>query len=62
VVKETSLFMLSDCVDPSEVEWCSERAKKAEKEASNAKSEVTKLKDHQRAYARRITGPFGPTN
>jgi hypothetical protein len=37
VVKEMSLFMLSERVDPSsEVEFCSERAKKAEKEASNS--------------------------
>jgi hypothetical protein len=40
-----SLFMLSKSVDPSEVDSCSERAKKAEKGGSNAKSKVTKLKD-----------------
>ena len=45
VVKEMSLFMLTERVDPSEVENCSERARKAEKEASDAKSEVAKLKD-----------------
>jgi hypothetical protein len=39
VVKEMSPFMLSECVDPSEVEPCSERVKKAEKEASNAKAQ-----------------------
>jgi hypothetical protein len=32
-------------VDPSEVEACSKRAKRAEKEANDAKSEVAKLKD-----------------
>jgi predicted nucleic acid-binding Zn-ribbon protein len=32
-------------VDSSEVDACSKRAKKAEKEASDAKGEVTKLKD-----------------
>jgi histone H3/H4 len=37
--------MLSERVDPSEVELCSEIAKKAEKEASDAKSKVIKLKD-----------------
>jgi hypothetical protein len=47
VVKEMSPFMLlerevSERVDPIEVELCSERAKKAEKEARNAKREVKK--------------------
>jgi hypothetical protein len=32
-------------VDPNEVEACSERAKRAENEAIDAKSEVAKLKD-----------------
>jgi hypothetical protein len=43
VVKEMSLSMLMEQVDPSKVEACVERAKRAEKEASNAKSEVAKL-------------------
>jgi hypothetical protein len=45
VVKEMSLFMLTERVDPSEIENCTDRSKKAEKEASDAKSEVAKLKD-----------------
>jgi hypothetical protein len=45
VVKEMSLFMLTERVDPSEIETCVDRSKKAEKEASDAKSEVAKLKD-----------------
>jgi hypothetical protein len=45
VVKEMSLFMLTERVDPSEIEHCTDRSKKAEKEASDAKSEVAKLKD-----------------
>jgi hypothetical protein len=45
VVKEMSLFMLTERADPSKVESCSERARKAEKEASNAKGEVAKMKD-----------------
>jgi hypothetical protein len=45
VVKEMSLFMLTKRVDPSEIEACLERSKRAEKEASDAKSEVAKLKD-----------------
>jgi hypothetical protein len=45
VVKEMSLFTLTERVDPSEVEACSKRAKRAEKEAKDAKSEAAKLKD-----------------
>jgi hypothetical protein len=45
VVKEMSLFMLTERVDPSEIEACLERSKRAEKEAADAKSEVAKLKD-----------------
>jgi hypothetical protein len=45
VVKEMSLFMLTERVDPSEIEACTERSKKAEKEASDAKAEVAKLRD-----------------
>jgi archaellum component FlaC len=45
VIKEMSLFMRTEQVDPSKVDACSERAKKAEKETSHAKGEVAKLKD-----------------
>jgi hypothetical protein len=44
VVKEMSLFMLTERVDPSEIEACTDRSKRAKKEASDAKSEVAKLK------------------
>jgi hypothetical protein len=44
VVKEMSLFMLTERVDPSKVEACLELAKRVEKEARDAKSEVVKLK------------------
>jgi hypothetical protein len=40
-----SLLMLMERADPSKVDACSERAKKAEKEASDAKGEIAKLKD-----------------
>jgi hypothetical protein len=45
VVKEMSLFMLTERVDPSEIEACTERSRKAEKEALDAKNEVSKLRD-----------------
>jgi hypothetical protein len=45
VVKEMSLFMLTERVDPSELDACIERAKRAEKEALDAKMEVSKMKD-----------------
>jgi Skp family chaperone for outer membrane proteins len=45
VVKEMSLFMLTERVDPSEVEACFEQAKHTEKEAQEAKSEFVKRKD-----------------
>lgn len=45
VVKEMSLFMLTERVDPCEVEKLGKKAKKAEKEASEAKAKVVKLKD-----------------
>jgi hypothetical protein len=45
VVKEMSLFMLTERVDPSEIEACSKRAEKAEKVAWEAQCEVAKLKD-----------------
>jgi hypothetical protein len=55
VVKEMSLFMLTERVDPSEIEACTERSKKAEKEASDAKSEIAKLKDLYTSMKRELT-------
>jgi hypothetical protein len=40
-----SLFMLTERVDPSEVSGISEKAKKAERVASDAAAEIVKLKD-----------------
>jgi hypothetical protein len=45
VVKEMSLFMLTERVDPTEISTISERAKKADKAAAEAQAEVVKLKD-----------------
>jgi hypothetical protein len=45
VVKEMSLFLLTERVDPSEITACTERSKKAEKDASELKSEMAKLKE-----------------
>jgi hypothetical protein len=45
VVKEMSLFMLTERVDPNEMDKLTARAQKAEKEASNAKSESIKARD-----------------
>jgi hypothetical protein len=45
VVAEMSLFMMTERVDPDQITICIERSKKAEKEASDAKSENAKLKD-----------------
>jgi phage terminase Nu1 subunit (DNA packaging protein) len=50
-----SLFMLTERVDPSEIEACTERSKKAEKEASDAKSEIAKLKDLYTSMKRELT-------
>jgi hypothetical protein len=45
VVKEISLFMLTKRVDPSKVTGISEKAKKAERVASEVLSKIIKLKD-----------------
>ncbi len=45
VVKEMSLFMLTERVDPTEVVAISEKAKKAERASSDATAEIVKLKD-----------------
>ena len=45
VVKEMSMFMLTERVDPCEVEKLAAKAVKAEREASEAKAEVVKLKE-----------------
>jgi hypothetical protein len=45
VVKEMSLFMLTERVDPSALDVCALRAQRAEKEALDAKAEVAKMKD-----------------
>jgi hypothetical protein len=45
VVKEMSLFMLTERVDPSEVGLISEQAKKVERAVADATSKVAKLKD-----------------
>jgi hypothetical protein len=45
VVKEMSLFVLMECIDPSKIEACTKRSKKAEKEASDAKAKLAKLRD-----------------
>jgi hypothetical protein len=45
VVKEMSLFMLTERVDPSQVSAMGERAKRAEAAAADATAEVVKMKD-----------------
>jgi hypothetical protein len=45
VVKEMSLFMLTERVDPGEIAQLAEKAKKADKSAAEAQSEVVKLKE-----------------
>jgi hypothetical protein len=45
VVKEMSLFMLTERVDPNEMDKLTARAVKAEKEASEAKAEAIKARD-----------------
>jgi hypothetical protein len=45
VVKEMSLFMLAERVDPNEMNKLTTRAQKAEKEAREAKAESIKARD-----------------
>jgi hypothetical protein len=45
VVKEMSLFMLTERVDPNEMDKLTLRAQKAKKEASEAKAEANKAQD-----------------
>jgi hypothetical protein len=45
VVKEMSLFILTERVDPCEMEKLTEEAKKAEREAAKAKAEMLKMKE-----------------
>ncbi len=45
VVKEMSLFMLTERVDPNEIDKMAEKAKKAEKDAAEAKLETAKAKE-----------------
>ncbi len=59
VVKEMSLFLLTERVDPSEITACTERSKKAEKDASELKNEMAKLKEVANSLNREIKAAQG---